>query len=199
MKIITRNNYEEFFLDYIEGEISAPDKGALESFLVQNPDLKMELDEMMDMDLKIEGGTFQSESDSLKAIPFQKNFDDFCIAKIEGDLNAYENEAFEKYMASHSEKEKDFSLYRKTKVSVDPSISFPNKRGLKKKNKAIVFRQFVFTTLATAASIAILFSIWTTEIENDPTNFGNQQVSQNASMPIAIPDSVKRKISIRLT
>lgn len=40
MTIITRNNYEEFFLDYIEEEISAQNKELLEAFLVQHPDLK---------------------------------------------------------------------------------------------------------------------------------------------------------------
>lgn len=193
MTIITRNNYEEFFIDYIEGEIGAQDKEALEAFLIQHPDLKKELDEMMNIDFTCDAAPVENKSTSLKEIPFQENFDDFCIAHLEGDLNTYETEAFEAYMASHSEKKKDFSLYKKTKVSADSSIVFSNKKGLKKKNKAILFRQFVFTTLATAASIAILISVWTTEIENNPQDLRSEQVSQNTSMQIATPDSVKMK------
>ncbi len=194
MTIITRNNYEEFFLDYIEGEIGAQDKEALEAFLVQHPDLKQELNEMMGLDFTCNATPIETESALLKAIPFQENFDDFCIAHLEGDLDTYEKEAFERYMASRPEKKNDFSLYAKTKVVANSAIIFANKKELKKKNKAILFRQFVFTTLATAASIAILFSIWTTEIENNPTDFKKEQVSQNTSMQIATPDSIKKKI-----
>jgi len=194
MKIITRNNYEEFFLDYIEGEISAPDKVALESFLIQNPDLKKELDEMMDVNIKCEYITISEESDSLKAIPFQENFDDFCIAKIEGDLNSYENEAFDNYMASNPKSEKELSLYQKTKLEADQTIIFREKKSLKRRNKGLIIRQFIYTTLAAAASIVLLFSIWTNEIENNPTDLKIEQVSQNTSLPIATPDSVKRKI-----
>jgi hypothetical protein len=195
MTIITRNNYEEFFIDYIEGEIGAQDKEALEAFLVQHPDLKKELDGMMNVDFICDAATIETESTLLKEIPFQENFDDFCIAHFEGDLDTYEKKAFENYMASHSEKKIDLKLYKKTKVTADSSIIFANKKGLKKKNKAILFRQFIFTTLATAASIAILFSVWSTEIENNPPDVRREQVSQNTSMQIATPDSIKRKIS----
>jgi len=199
MKIITRNNYEEFFLDYIEGEINAPDKVALESFLVQNPDLKKELDEMMGMNIKYEANTVSGESDSLKAIPFQENFDDFCIAKIEGDLNAYENEAFDKYMASNPNSEKEFYLYLKTKLEADQTIIFKEKKSLKHRNKGLIIRQFIYTTLAAAASIILLFSIWTNEIENNHSDLKLERISQNTSMRIATPDSIKRKIPKEIT
>ena len=173
MRIITRNNYEEFFLDYIEGEINAPDKEALESFLAQNPDLKGELGEMMDMDIKCEAETIYEETIHLKDIPFQTNFDDFCIAQLEGDLDSYESKAFEEFIHSNPDKAKDLALYHKTKLEADVSIVFKNKKSLKKRNKGIIIRQFIYTTLATAASIAILFSVWTSELENNPTDPNN--------------------------
>lgn len=194
MKTITRNNYEEFFLDYIEGEINAPDKVTLELFLVQNPDLKKELDEMMGVNIKCVGDTISGGRDSLKTIPFQENFDDFCIAKIEGDLNTYENEAFEKYMLSNSYREKEFSLYKKTKLEADQAVIFKDKKNLKRRNKGLIIKQFVYATFAVAASIILLFSIWTDGIENSPTDLKNERVSQNTSMPIATPDSITKKI-----
>ncbi|MGZ2368961.1 anti-sigma factor family protein [Ancylomarina sp. YFZ004] len=194
MKLITRNNYEEFFLDYIEGEINAQDKVALESFLAQNPDLKRELDEMMGMDIKYEAETISEDKSLLKDIPFKENFDDFCIAQLEGDIDSYENKAFDEFIQSNPDKAKDLALYHKTKLEADLSIVFKNKKNLKKRNKAIIIRQFVFTTLATAASIAILFSVWTSELENNSTDLKNEKVSQNTSIQIATPDSVKTLI-----
>ena len=194
MKIITRNNYEEFFLDYIEGEISATDKVTLESFLVENSDLKTELDEMMDMNVTSEDLTISCESNSLKAIPFHENFDDFCIAKIEGDLDAYENEAFENYISSNPNKEKELTLYQQTKLEADKTIIFKEKKSLKRRNKGLILVRFVYTTLAAAASIALLFSIWTNEIKNDTSNLNIEQVSQNTTPKIVSPDTTRNRI-----
>ncbi|MRT92302.1 anti-sigma factor [Ancylomarina sp. 16SWW S1-10-2] len=194
MKVITRNNYEEFFLDYIEGEISATDKVALESFLAENPDLKKELDEMMDMNIECEGITISVESDSLKDIPFQENLDDFCIAKIEGDLDTYENKAFDYYIASNPNKQKELSLYQKTKLEADQSIIFKEKKSLRRRNKGLILIRFAYTSLAAAASIALLFTIWTNEIKNKPSDLNIEQISQNTRQTIASPDSTKNKI-----
>ena len=41
--LINRNNYEEFFLMYVDGELSAGDRIAVEKFASANPDLQEEL------------------------------------------------------------------------------------------------------------------------------------------------------------
>ena len=40
---INRNNYEEFFLLYVDNELSAQDKIAVDVFLKENPDLQEEM------------------------------------------------------------------------------------------------------------------------------------------------------------
>ena len=41
--MINRDNYEEFFLMYVDGELSATDKEMVDGFVQQNLDLKDEL------------------------------------------------------------------------------------------------------------------------------------------------------------
>jgi hypothetical protein len=54
MEKITRHNYESFFLDYLEGELSDELKMELEVFLTENPDLAEELEEFESVSLKPE-------------------------------------------------------------------------------------------------------------------------------------------------
>jgi len=54
MEKITRHNFESFFLDYLEGELSDELKMELEVFLTENPDLAEELEEFESVSLKPE-------------------------------------------------------------------------------------------------------------------------------------------------
>jgi len=192
MKTITRNNYEEFFLDYIEGELNAMEEVVLEAFLAENPDLRDELDEMTDLDIKCEAFDVSEKKSSLKDIPFQVNFDDFCVAHLEGDLDKYENNAFEQYVASHPEKKKELNRYYNTKLVPDKSIGFANKEALKKTKKGFLIKPLLYAGFATAASIALLFSVWTTEIETGTDNVNPNLVSQRIPSQIAKPDSITK-------
>ena len=44
MMFINRNNYENFFLLYADGELSASEHLAVEEFVAQNEDLRVELE-----------------------------------------------------------------------------------------------------------------------------------------------------------
>ena len=54
MEKITQHNYEAFFLDYIEGNLSKDLNAELKAFLVQNPDLALELEEFENVSLEPE-------------------------------------------------------------------------------------------------------------------------------------------------
>jgi len=54
MEKITRHNYEAFFLDYLEGNLSEELNTELKTFLAQNPDLASELEEFENVSLEPE-------------------------------------------------------------------------------------------------------------------------------------------------
>ncbi|MCT4623686.1 MAG: hypothetical protein N4A46_08690 [Schleiferiaceae bacterium] len=156
MRKITLDNYEEFFLDYMEGNLSAQEQIVLDEFLVQYPELKEELEEMEIFSLVEED--VQMGKESLKEIPFKSDFDDFCVAKIEGDLSLEEEFIFDEFVNANPKRIEDVKLYKKTKLYPDHAIIYPDKESLQKKKRKLL--PLWISGVGIAASILLLFSIW---------------------------------------
>ena len=63
--MITRDNYEEFFLLYVDDEISAAEKKAVDDFVLLHPDLKDELDLLCSTKLPAEAISFLNKEELL--------------------------------------------------------------------------------------------------------------------------------------
>ena len=61
-KVINRENYEEFFLLYVDGELSATEKQAVELFVQEHTDLGFELDLLKQVQLSAEQIDFPGKS-----------------------------------------------------------------------------------------------------------------------------------------
>ncbi|MDQ2179359.1 hypothetical protein [Marinifilum sp. D714] len=189
MRRIDRHNYEEFFLDYLEGNLNDSEKKNLESFLALNPDLKEELEEMCLIELEEENITF--DKSSLKQIPFETDFEDFCVAKLEGDLEREEEISFTKYLNDNLIGKAQYQLYEKTKLKADIDIIYPDREELKRKERKII-PYWMISGVGIAASILLLFSVWNTSISD-------KNAEQVSTKKVAYNDSVKKKVVITPT
>jgi hypothetical protein len=129
---ITRENYETWFLDYLEGNLAPGDKEELLSFLSLNSDLAAQLDGEIptfhpDLTITIDKGPLQKSAFDDKNI-----FDTTAIALAEGDLSPDEKVTFEKWIAMHPAKKIEVQLFAGTKLISDPNIRFQWKDSLKK-------------------------------------------------------------------
>lgn len=154
MRKLTRANYEEFFLDHLEGNLNAMEQIMLQDFLALNPDLKGELEEMQL--LFVDDEESKIEKKELKQIPFKTDFSEFSIAKLEGDLKAEEEFAFDQFLNSNLKYKKEYELYEKTQLKADKSIQYPDKESLKKRKKLI---SLWYSGIGIAASILLIFTI----------------------------------------
>jgi len=176
MAIITRHNYEAFFIDYIEGNLNFSRKKEFYSFLESNPDIKEELQSWEEVKINPEKNIEFPEKNTLKkthsVFPKESPFEELCIAKTEGDLTIKEASLFDQYIKEEPEKAKLYNLYKKTKLTPDKSIVFPEKEKLKvQKSKLVKLANVNYQyILAFAASIALIIGLIFNFSTNSSTN-----------------------------
>ncbi len=152
--MITRSNYESYFLDFLEGNLDPSVMDELQAFLKANPDLATEL-EMGDIptllaneDIRFDAKEALRKSVSDSAIQFQQQ----AVAYYEGDLSLTERMDFEASLSENSANAAEAEQFGKLKLEADPNIVFRNKAQLKK--RTVVFP--LWTKVASAAAILLL-------------------------------------------
>ncbi len=114
--MIHEGNYEIWFIDFLEGNLSEGELDVLRAFLVRNPELKEELEEMKQCMLTPPDYDFKAKSTLHK--PFDAlSLEEQIIAYLEGELD----QADQEYIALRIRKEKDvrdlYLSYQKTYLS----------------------------------------------------------------------------------
>ncbi len=173
---INRNNYESWFVDYLEGNLDETVVDRFIEFLQKNPDLKEELKLFESVTAVAEDLTFQPKNKLYKEKYDQENaFNETAIAELEGDLDLDEIESFEKYLKSHPEKQKEKQLFEKTILLADKTILFENKNKLYKKAGRNVFLLWAGRV---AAILIIAIAIYTLFIRNSETPIEKNRLAQ---------------------
>ena len=163
--VINRDNYEEFFLDFAEGNLSAKQEETFNNFLKFNPDLETELKDF-DLLKVVPKDIIMPSKDALKKeIPratdaiSSQNFEMYSIAYLENDLSEYQRSLFEAFLNKDKKFQLSFGLMKKTYLQAE-SIPFPHKSRLRKRSKAVINLRIILP-FAAAAAIALLLLIRT--------------------------------------
>lgn len=151
---ITRDNYEAFFLDYLEGKLEETMIDEFLDFLETNPDLKEELSLFEQFELPGEPVVFTGKEHLYKPVADEKAaFEIKSVALMEGDLKGEERQLFEQTLASDPALQKEYELMAQTRLVADTDIKFPNKRNLYKRSGALIW----FNWLVRAAAVILIF------------------------------------------
>ncbi len=129
---INKNNYEAYFLDYHEGNLSPQEVADLFLFLSQHPELKKDFENFENILLEDFSLPVFGDKENLKKNITTNNCDDYFIRFIEGTLTANEIQLLEVFLKLNPASLKSFNLFKKTKLQTDTSIVFKNKLVLKR-------------------------------------------------------------------
>lgn len=129
---INKNNYEAFFLDYHEGNLSPQQVADLLLFVEQHSELKEEFENFENVTLdNLSNFSFEGKSSLKKEITLD-NKEDYFIRAVENTLTPAENNLLENFVKQHPQFLPELELFKKTKVFADASIVFENKESLKR-------------------------------------------------------------------
>jgi hypothetical protein len=151
---ITRENYESYFLDYLEGNLKEELIDQFLDFLNQNQDLKEELQLFDNFRLPEEEIVFPGKEQLHKGVADENAaLENNLIACMEGDLEDQERHSFENYLAIHPELKSEYNLFFKTRMVPDSAIRFPDKKKLYRKSGSVILINWV----GRAAALIVLF------------------------------------------
>jgi hypothetical protein len=167
---LNRNNYEAFFLLYVDNELSAADRNAVELFVQENADLKEELNMLQQTVFKADAVVFDNKASLLKEglTALQENL----LRYIDDELSTADKLNIEKLLIADTAANKELLLLQQTKLQPDGSIVFADKKLLYRKENAKV----VGLPWRRIAAAAVLLGIgtWATVslINTDKTAIG---------------------------
>lgn len=129
---INKNNYEAYFLDYHEGNLTPVQVADLLFFVEQHPELKEEFENFENFSLEdFSSIEFENKSSLKKEINLD-NKEEYFIRAVENELNLSEIALLNNFLKEYPQFLVDFELFQKTKLSLDTSIVFKNNNGLKR-------------------------------------------------------------------
>ena len=184
---INRQNYEHWFIDFIEGNLTPDDEAMVREFAQSNPDLKNELEDILVFNVAPEQTSFPNKNllkqNELNAIDGITKFEQLCIAHLENDINELEQKELESLLFNSDKKKKEFQLIQNIKLAADNNIKYSSKNALKKLfivktktiNDKLIYR--------VAAALILLFGLSFLFNQNSETEFTAKQFSQIQNMP----------------
>jgi hypothetical protein len=168
MNLITRHNYEEYFILYMDNELSAADKQMVELFAAQNPDLKDELDLLMqsklvpDTNIVFEGKELLMKDEA--SLPIS-GITEKLLLHLDNELPAGGKADLEKLIANDTDTNKEWQLLQQTKLPAEV-IVFPNKELLYRKEETVKVVSIKWWRIAAAAVVLLGIGFGTYSILN---------------------------------
>ncbi len=128
---INRDNYENFFLLYVDNELCAADRKTVEDFAAANPDLQEELAQLQDVVMMDETILFDDKISLLRP----ENMEEKLLLFLDNELDKSETEAFKQTLSASEMLRTELAILQQTKLDAADTIVFEDKQSLYRKEK----------------------------------------------------------------
>ncbi len=183
--MITRHNYEEFFILYMDNELCSDDRRMVEAFVLQHPDLKEELDLLLQYKLTPDTEIlFPGKEDLIKVYgetPVTlSNYEEWLVLYIDNELAASQKNNVEQFMEANPSVKKELALLMKAKLQPE-QIVFSNKKSLYRKEEKAHLLPVRWWRIAAAAVLLLGIGITIAVVINKKSSGGEAIVKGTPS------------------
>lgn len=157
---INRHNYEEYFILYMDNELSSDERRMVELFVQENPDLKEELELLEQFKLQPDQSIqFVHKQDLLKengeALITGNNYEEWLVLYTDNELNPTQRLKVETYIAANPYVAGELALFQKTKLLPEPLV-FAQKQSLYRSEEKVRLISFKWWRAVAAILIVAL-------------------------------------------
>jgi len=160
MERISIFNYEAFYLDYLEGNLSEEDTQMLLQFFEEHPECRLEDEELTVLDdaapMSYSGKHSLKQVDESAAIA-SENVEHFMIAEAEGLLDENKQSELNDFVAEDAGLQATRKRYASVYFEPDESVIFTGKADLKQRKSIVLWPYLSSGVAAAAAVIAFVF------------------------------------------
>lgn len=141
MNMINRHNYEEYFILYMDNELSTGERRLVEAFVKQYPDLKEELDVLLQYKLVPDANIIFDGKEELMKVngdtPISlNNYDEWMVLYIDNELSVDQKKSVDLFIAANPSLKEESSLLQKTKLQPEELI-FADKASLYRREEKV--------------------------------------------------------------
>ncbi|TAH05450.1 MAG: hypothetical protein EAZ17_01000 [Sphingobacteriales bacterium] len=157
------DNYEEYFLLYVDEELTAQERKDVEAFVLEHPELKPELDMYLETRLTPETVSFLGKEELFRNASevHAGNIEELQIQWIDGELSTSRAAEVEAFTKANPEALQNLELLKQTKLP-EETIVFPYKASLYRHEKkpAVIFQMRWIRVAVAAAVIMLAGLLW---------------------------------------
>ena len=136
---IDHHNYEEYFILYMDNELGSDERRMVDAFIEKNPDLKEELEILMQYKMVPDDSiVFEGKEELIKIggdVPVSiSNFDEWMVLYMDNELTAEQKNKIDQFIIANPLAQKEAELMLQTKLQPE-TIVFVNKEVLYRKEE----------------------------------------------------------------
>ena len=157
---INRHNYEMYFMLYVDNELSAEERNAVDQFIDVHTDLRPELDLLLKTTLPAEDFFYSGKNDLYKDDIHTESMQEKMLLYLDNELTPVEAESFIAVINSTESLKDEWHILQQAKLNPGEKVVFKNKPSLYRYEKNVItFRMWKMAAAAVFAGIGLFISI----------------------------------------
>ncbi|MET0393764.1 MAG: hypothetical protein ABW019_11520 [Chitinophagaceae bacterium] len=160
---INRHNYEEFFILYLDKELSREDRASVELFVHENPDLQEEFDLLQQASFVPDTSLVFADKEELLRFAANDsltlhNYEEWLLLYADNELPPAQKTEVERFAAAHPVVKEELDLLLQTRLQPE-TITFPFKESLYRHEEKATARVVTIRWWRMAAAAAVLAAV----------------------------------------